>query len=160
MKHCARYQNIGIPYFSKVRFMPVDFQDTNTLVPVFANGKISKEDFCFFPFSEEVESKQSIPCVWPRARSRGSAHSQYREWPHRGLSGNNTASWPQPTPLNCACGHWCSLLIYFVHPSQDVSCANYFFALCQFSYKRFHKNALPYDSGQEEGVRGGKGTCT
>ena len=47
----------------KVSFMPLCFYEITTSLPIFANGKKSKEDF---HFGEKVQSENSVQCLFCR----------------------------------------------------------------------------------------------
>ena len=51
---------IGIFHFPKVHFMPIYLYERPTLIPIFANQKKSKEDFCFHKERRKVKIAFSI----------------------------------------------------------------------------------------------------
>ena len=74
------------------------------LVPVFANRKKSKENFCFYKKRQEA-------FVLQQNRDRGSRHPEQQEWRHQAPSLGTTLS------ISAAShGSLRAPALYFVHP--------------------------------------------
>lgn len=115
----------------KVSFMPLCFYEITTSLPIFANGKKSKEDFHFY--GERGKAKINVYHLFC-SKPLESAAPQAVSGRAKLLPRNHTPSRHQDSrALNCVCEHVCSILTHFVHPlARHVL--------------RFHRNSLLLDS--------------
>ena len=111
--------NTGIPRFSKVHFMPLQFNKGPTLAAlVFRNQKKPEEDFCFY----KGETQRQCPgLVFQWAPAEAVCTQAGRAAPPSSSLGTTLGIWASTCiALNCVCEQLCFISIYFVHPFSKM----------------------------------------
>ena len=107
----------GIPWFSKVPFMPFSFYERPTLVSVFTNWKKCEDD-CYFYEKKGKNENSVLPLFCSEALKRQHAPWEW-EWPPSSLPELQSSSHHQAIiALNCVCEDLCFIQINFVHPLE------------------------------------------